>query len=341
MTNTLRNFTRSVNRLLEWLGPTRSSIIFFLLALTGLGSLLLNAVIANAKGQNVQWATVTQSLLFLIFLLGMSVTVLSRVKPTDRRPIMMIVAPALMALAIGLFIPPLLPIFGAAGLGWLVVASLLSRGRVRREYQTAVKHMRKGEYAEAIKVMSELIEAEPDRVEHYRYRAMLFRLWGKLKRSRADYQKVIELTPDSGIGYNGLAEVYLQEEEYPEALGFAKQALEREPGDWIAAYNLGMIEDRMELWPDAITHLQAALQVGIPESRHRLLTHLWIARAEARTGGDAVGEIALMKREKSGLNEWKTMFENDAAAMLRKVLETDVALAEQLIDGQVTTDALK
>jgi hypothetical protein len=342
MTNIVNNATRSVRNLISWLGPTRSYIIFFLFTLTGLGSLILNAVLANIpKGQSTQWVTATQTILLIVFLLGMAVTIMSRVHPQDRRQLLMVVAPSIMALSIGLLNPTLLPFFGAVAVGWLVVATVVTRGRVRREYQAAIKAMRKGDYPEAVKVMSTLIEVEPDRAEHYRFRAMLYRLWGKLKRSRADYEKVIELTPDSGVGYNGLAEVYLQDGEYADALNFAQEALKREPGDWIAAYNLGMIEDRMALWQDAIGHLEMALKVGIPESRHRLLSHLWIARAQAHSGANPEAEIGQLKKEKSGLDEWKSMFENDAAMMLKKVLETDIHLAEGLIEGQVTADALK
>ena len=44
-----------------------------------------------------------------------------------------------------------------------------------------------------------------------------------------DYEKVIELSPEAAIGYNGLAEVYLQDREYEQALGYGKKALELEP----------------------------------------------------------------------------------------------------------------
>ncbi len=216
------------------------------------------------------------------------------------------------------------------------------RGRVRREYQVAIRHMRKGEYDQAIDQMSDLIKAEPDDVEHRRFRAELYRLTGKIKRARTDYEKVIELMPDSGVGYNGLAEVYLQDREFETALGYARQALEREPDDWIAPYNLGMIEDRLKQWPDAITHLQRALKVGVPDSRHRLLIRLWMARAYYRQGNTAEAEMELqtMKRERTGLQEWRTIFESDEAAVLRGVLLDDVQLAERLAEGDATLDAL-
>jgi tetratricopeptide (TPR) repeat protein len=216
------------------------------------------------------------------------------------------------------------------------------RSRVRQEYQDAIKFMRNNEYDDAIKVMSELIKKEPENADHRRFRAELFRLSGKLKRARSDYEKVVELTPESGVGYNGLAEVYLQDGEFETALGYARQAFDHEPDHWVAPYNLGMIEDRLNMADDALKHLQQALKIGIPDSRHRLLTHLWMARSYYREGksADVDAEVQGMKREKDGLQEWQTIFESEAAAVLRNVLEDDVKLAGQLVNGESGPDAL-
>src|SRR5258708_6103931 len=105
MANITRSITQTFRQVLEWLGPTRARILFFLLAFTGLTSLILNAVIANAKGQNVGWATITQPLLVMIFLLGTLIVILSRARADDRRQILVVLAPAIMAIAIGLFNP--------------------------------------------------------------------------------------------------------------------------------------------------------------------------------------------------------------------------------------------
>jgi Tetratricopeptide repeat len=328
---------KSVRRVINWLGPTRAQIIFVLLALTGLGSLMLNAV-----GTNVAWVPVVQSLLLVVFVVGSALTVLSRFSARDRRQAALVILPMVAALSLGLLFPSLLIFFVPIGVGWLLIAMVSLRGRIRGEYQTAIKHMRKGEYNDAIKVMSDLIKEEPDNADHRRFRAELYRLSGKIRRSREDYEKVIELTPDSGVGYNGLAEVYLQDGEYEAALPYAKQALEREPDQWVALYNLGMIEDRLNLWPDSVEHLGQALKADVPDSRHRLLVHLWLARSYLRMGktDEAEGELQKMKRERVGLNEWNTIFESEEAAVLRNVLLDDIQLVRRLLDGEVSLSAL-
>ncbi|MHB8626287.1 MAG: tetratricopeptide repeat protein [Aggregatilineales bacterium] len=336
------SFFRRIQRVGQWLGPARAQWLFALLALTGLLSLVLNAVNGTSKTP-VAWVVPAQTALLLLFAIGAFGIVLSRLHPNDRRRALIIIAPALLALVLAFLFPGLWLLFLPAGFGWIFVAYIASQSRVRREYQAAIKHLRKNEYDQAIEVMSALIKTEPEVADHRRFRAELYRLSGKGYRARADYEKVIQLTPESGVGYNGLAEVYLQDGEYEAALDYAQKAYELEPDDWVAPYNLGMIEDRLNRAPDAITHLTQSLSTGIPDSRHRLLTHLWLARAHVRLEDtpNAETELAMLKRERTGLNEWQIIFESDQSAVLRAVLQADVTLAGQLIEGEATLDTLQ
>src|SRR5574337_322977 len=141
---------KSIRRVINWLGPTRAQIIFFLLAFTGLGSLMLNVI-----GAKVEWVPIVQSLLLIVFLFGAAVTVLSRFPAQERRQAGLVVLPTVAAISLGLLFPSLLLFFLPVGVGWLLIAMISQRGRIRREYQTAIKHLRKGDYNEAIKVMSD------------------------------------------------------------------------------------------------------------------------------------------------------------------------------------------
>jgi tetratricopeptide (TPR) repeat protein len=283
-----------------------------------------------------------QSGLAVSFLLGAVLIVVLRFPPQDRRQVALVVGPALVALSLGLVFPNLFMFFLPLAFGWIVLAVILMRARVRREYVTAIKHLRNREYKEAISVMSDLIEQEPAVADHYRFRAELYRLSARIRKAREDYQRVVELMPDSGIGYNGLAEVYLQDGEYEAALPHAKQALSFEPDHWVPAYNLGMIEDRLRHSAEAIPALKQALALGIPDSRHRLLTHLWLARAHVQLGQPdaANAEVEAMRREKDGLREWRTIFESEEAAVLKAVLSEDVALTARLLEQDGSTELL-
>lgn len=334
----LHRIAASLRQFIFWLGPGRTRFIFLLLAFTGLGSLMLNTVQPPEA-----WVTLVQSLLAVAFLVGAAGAVVTRFSGPERRQALLLIGPAVLAFALGLLFPSLFIVMALAAVGWLVIASITSRAGVRREYQRAIRHLRKAEYDQAIQVMDELIQAEPQQADHFRFRAELYRLSGKPKKARADYEKVIALTPESGVGYNGLAEVYLQIGEYRKALTYGQQALEREPLHWVAAYNLGMIEDRLNMPSEALMHLDKALGSGIPDSRHRLLAQLWIARAATRRGDGERAARALeqMKSERIGLREWTAIFESKEAAVLRNVLAEDVALAARLIEGTATLDSLE
>jgi tetratricopeptide (TPR) repeat protein len=333
----MKAIRQSINRTIGWLGPTRAQAFFVLLAVTGLGSLILNII----QPQPV-WVRAVQSLLVIAFLIGAALIVISRFPVQDRRHLVFAIGPAIIAISLGILYPQFIIFFAAIGIGWLLISMVLMRGRVRQEYQTAIKHMRNNEYDQAVDVISDVIKEEPENPDHRRFRAELYRMAGKIKRARADYQKVIELTPDSPVGYNGLAEVYLQDGEFQEALSFAQKALELEPDYWVAPYNLGMIEDRLNMSEQAIEHLDHALAATIPDSRHRLLTYLWIARAQFRLGHESEAKDALqkMKREKLGLEEWTTIFESEAAAVLKAVLEDDVNVSAKLVNDNADLSVL-
>jgi tetratricopeptide (TPR) repeat protein len=321
-----------------FLGPARLRSLFVLIALTGLASLILNVI-----ADQFEWVRPVQTLLALSVIIGVLVIVGGRLAPEDRRRWAALLMPALGALILGLTVLPhlLLPLTGAA-VGWIVAGLFLFRSRAPMEYQKAIRHLRKNEYDEAVKAMDTLIKAEPDDPNHYRFRAELLRLWGKLDRARRDYVRMTELDPTSAVAYNGLAEVSLQAGDYEGALEAGQKAAELAQDEWVALYNLGMIEDRLKDSSGAIEHLQKALALKVPDGRHRLLIYLYLARAYVRNADIAHAEEQLkaMKQNRSGLEEWQKILENEQAATLRVVLGADVQTAQDLMDGTLPLVAL-
>ena len=327
-----------IKRFTLFLGPARLQSLFFLLAATGLASLLLNVFV-----QQYDWVRPAQSALVLAFVAGVVVIVGGRLDPAERGRWLAILLPALGLFVIGmLFLPQyLLPLTGAA-VGWIIAGTFLFRGRLPMEYQRAVKALRKSEYSEAVKIMDGVIKDEPKKAQHYRFRAEILRVWGKLDRARRDYTTMTELEPDSAVAFNGLAEVNLQSGDYPPALDAAKRAYELAPEEWVALYNLGMIEDRLSQSADVVEHLQQALRLKVPDVRHRLLMHFYLARAYSRLGdqASAQAQVAALKKLRSGLKEWQTILKNEQAATLRAVIGPDVEAAEALADGSLDLSAL-
>lgn len=316
-----------------FLGPRRFRAFIALLALTGLGSLVLNAVSGSSE-----IVTALQMTLLLVFVVGATYLILSRLPGEEQKRWLAVIAPSLLVMTIGsLAVPAFSGAFVGAGLGWIVAGIFIFR-RIGgpRNYKTAVKAMRKGEHKRAIAAMTAQIKEEPARAEHYRFRAELQRLSGDLKSARRDYRRMIELDADSAIAHNGLAEVELQAGRYSEARRAAQQARELAPDEWVAAYNLGMIEDRLQDSEAVVQHLQKALALKIPDSRHRLLTHLYLWRAyrQLEDSGAAENALAGLRKERAGLEEWEVIMTAAEAQALREVLADDVEQARKLIENE-------
>lgn len=316
-----------------FLGPRRFRAFLVLLAITGLASLALNAI-ANWSDA----ATALQTLLLLVFLAGATYLIMSRLPSEERKRWLAVILPSVLVIVIGsLIAPQLAGMFVGAGIGWIVAGIFIFRNiGGPRNYKTAVKAMRKGDYESAIAAITTQIKQEPRRAEHYRFRAELHRLSGNLKSARRDYLKMAELDAHSAVAWNGLAEVELQAGRYQQALQAASQAHALAPDEWVAAYNLGMIEDRLGDYAAAICHLTNALELNIPDSRHRLLAHLYLRRAYLGLADNDAADKALiaLKREGSGLEEWHLIMSADEAQALRDVLSDDIEQARRLIEGQ-------
>jgi predicted Zn-dependent protease len=322
-----------IKHLQLFLGPARVRALFILLAITGLASLVLNAIV-----NQYDWVRPAQSLLFLVFVIGAIIIIGGRMRPEERGRWIAIILPALIAMVMGLFfVPQYSAVLLGGSLGWIVAASLLTRTRMPMEYREAVKHLRKLEYAETVKVMDGVIRTEPNEPNHYRFRAEVYRVWGKLGHALRDYQKMTQLAPRDPVAYNGLAEVYLQREEFAEAQEAAQKASELSPNDWVTYYNLAMIEDRLGRSESVIEDLQRALQLKVKDSRHRLMIHFYLARAYSRLGQTeaAQEQVSAMKRHSGGLEEWQTILAHKEADTLRAVIGDDIAAAQSLLHGDL------
>lgn len=322
-----------------FLGPRRFRAFFALLALTGLGSLILNAV--SDRSESV---TAIQTILLIVFFVGAAYLVVGRLPGEEQKRWLAVIAPSILLMVLGsLALPALSGVFVGAGLGWIVAGVFIFRNiQGPKNYKTAVKAMRKGDYSSAIEAMSAQIQAEAERPEHYRFRAELHRLTGDLKSARRDYRRMIDLDAGSAVAQNGLAEVELQAGRYIEARRAAKRAHELAPDEWVAAYNLGMIEDRLRDAEAVVNHMAKALALEIPDSRHRLLTHLYLWRAHSllANNGAAAKALASLKKERAGLEEWQVIMSADEAQALREVLSEDIEQARQLLEGEVAEAGL-
>jgi len=114
------------------------------------------------------------------------------------------------------------------------------------------------------------------------------------------------------------------------------------PNEWVASYNLGMIEDRLGEAESAIMHLNHALTQKIPDVRHRVLIQFYLARAYSRVDDieSAQKAIAAIKKNAGGIEEWQVILESPQATTLRAVIAEDIEMAEALANDNLDISAL-
>ncbi len=322
-----------------FLGAARLRLLVFLFISTG----ILSGIFALIPEP---WAVTAQTLLLLLFLAVVVIIIVGRMQGDMRYRWGATLVPAVGLLALGaLFFPDFFMAFLGGAVGWIVAGSFIfGKDKAPRQYKEAIKHMRKNEYEAAVKAMDALIKDEPKEPNHYRFRAELLRLWDKYGRAKRDYEEMLSLAQDDAtkaVAYNGLAELDLQKNKFQEALQSAQKAYELAPHEWVAAYNLGMIQDRLHHNQPALDSLNQALKSKIPDARHRLLVCLYIVRAHSRLGDFEAAQTALaqLKQQRSGVNEWQVILNSPQAEVLRSVLADDVATARALIEGTLTLEA--
>ncbi len=138
-----------IRRFQIFLGPARLRAFVLLPGITGLISLALNAVV-----ENYDWARPVQSLMVLVFVVGTAIIIGGRMRSEDRLRWAAIITPSLGLIFLGVvFLPDLMPLLTGGALGWIAAGIFIFRGKMPVEYRTAVKHLRKSEYAEAVKIM--------------------------------------------------------------------------------------------------------------------------------------------------------------------------------------------
>jgi hypothetical protein len=324
-----------------FLGEQRFRSLMLLLLVTGLASTFFMFL-------NRDWSVNAQTLTFFVFLFGATFIIIGAMDGDQRYRWGAVLIPAIIALLIGAVIVP--QFFGfavGAAFGWLVAGTLIfGRSREPMQYKLAVKALRKGAYDEAVKHMDAIIKEEPETAHHYGFRAELLRFAGKLPRAKSDYERMKNLAKDDierTVAYNGMAEIDLQAKSYTAALASAEKAYELAPKDWVTAYNLGMIQDRLKDSSAVLDSLKTKLTAKVPDYRHRLLIQFYILRAYSRLSQfeDAKNALKELKVNTSGLQEWEHLLAQNNAKILRDILADDVKTIKELVQGNSTIESVK
>lgn len=136
-----------------------------------------------------------------------------------------------------------------------------------------------GHYAEAIALLSQLLNRNPQNAIDYNNRGLVYFQAGQFPQAIADYNKALELNPHLAKAYNNRANYYAACDNLLTALVDYDQALSLNPSYVRAWLNRGITLRDLERYEEAIENFDIALLLGqleghIYAERGRTY-HLW------------------------------------------------------------------
>ncbi len=109
-----------------------------------------------------------------------------------------------------------------------------------------VEEMQAGRHAAAIELFSRVISRKPDFAEGWNKRATAYYLAGEYRKSLADCAEVIKRNPRHFGALSGAGMVHVALEQYEEALGWFRRALEVNPNMTGVELNIRRLEERLK-----------------------------------------------------------------------------------------------
>lgn len=101
------------------------------------------------------------------------------------------------------------------------------------------EHLYRGEYDEALRAFSRVVERDPSDAMAYSNRACVYLVRGEFELAIEDCTKAVELDPGLALAYDNRGYAHLQKGEHELAIRDCTQAIEIDPKSVMAYYNRG------------------------------------------------------------------------------------------------------
>jgi tetratricopeptide (TPR) repeat protein len=116
-----------------------------------------------------------------------------------------------------------------------------------------------GRLEQALANYNRAVELNPDSAEVYNNRGIAHRLMGQSNEALADYDRAIELNPNFAEAFNNRGTAYGALKQFDRAVSDYNHALELNPNFAQAYYNRGIMHDKSGLLKDAISDYDSAI----------------------------------------------------------------------------------
>ncbi len=136
----------------------------------------------------------------------------------------------------------------------------------------ALKSAQKGDYTEAIALLSQLISRHPHNAVDYNNRGLIYFQSGEKQKAFCDYNTALKLNPYLASAYNNRANYYAACGELAVALADYDQAIDLNPRHVRAWINRGITWRELGQYEEAIENFEVAQLFG------QLEGHIWAER---------------------------------------------------------------
>jgi tetratricopeptide (TPR) repeat protein len=113
----------------------------------------------------------------------------------------------------------------------------------------ATEEMQAGRHAQAIALLTNIIEQKPEFAEGWNRRATVYYLAGEFRKSIADCDEVLKRNPGHFGALSGLGEIHMQLDDEGKALEWYRRALEVNPNMVGVEMKIRMLEERRKAQP--------------------------------------------------------------------------------------------
>jgi tetratricopeptide (TPR) repeat protein len=138
---------------------------------------------------------------------------------------------------------------GFAEQGLWLLWSRSGNAEIDRLMALGTEAMQAGRHTEAIGVFSGIIERMPEFAEGWNRRATVYYLAGQYDKSIADCHEVLKRNPRHFGALSGMGQIYVQLEDYENALRWYRRALEVNPNMLGVEMNIRLLEEKLKDQP--------------------------------------------------------------------------------------------
>ena len=115
---------------------------------------------------------------------------------------------------------------------------------------------------EQIKILENLIKADPKNFINYFHLGDAYRKIKKYDFALKNYQKSVELNKEFPEGFNNLANIYKELKNIKNSITFFKKAIELNPNYINALYNLGVVYFEINKYEESSTYFKKVLEIN-------------------------------------------------------------------------------